>query len=71
MRFIKNVQSRYCALSVKGWEVALKRRILSAMQCRVRCHIKEIIVSIYSLCCGSLPFKEKEVLLSNRIKIFP
>ncbi len=57
-----NVQSRYCALSVRGWEVAPKRRILSAIQCCVRCHIQEILISarhFLLFVVASLPFKEK------------
>ena len=59
-----NVQSRHCALSVRGWEVAPKRRRYSAIQCRVRCHIQRYLPkALFSLCCGSLCHsKRKEVL---------
>ena len=56
-----NVQSRHCALSVRGWDVAPKRRKnSSAMQCRIRCHIQRLVFKHYPLfVVASLPFKEK------------
>jgi len=56
-----NVQSRHCALSVRGWDVAPKRRKnSSAMQCRIRCHIQRLAFKHYPLfVVASLPFKEK------------
>lgn len=56
-------QSRYCALSVKGWEVALKRKVDIDLRCNTASAVhSKVVVPLFSV-AYCLITKEKGDLL--------